>query len=244
MSNKLIEGASYPARRSEAIAVNESALGAVMVYIPYTLVGVVYTGIQSVCIGTKDGVLQEKQIATLREVFPGWTSENPFELQRLPLPEGDAAEFKLADYQNEPYEKNGVTVDSWKFKWLNTLGSGLKYSTETDEQKVLSKWGKKFGVAAAPAAKVETKTATAEVVSEKSKTPARKTPAKKAARTSSAKEVFELLVKSKYPNGATEQQSEDLGNDVWFPALDEVLGQGATEGTPEQWGQVADKLGV
>ena len=128
---ELIIGASYPARRSAPIVVGESEKGALMVYVPFTLTGgIAFTGNHSVCIGTKDGTLQERAIEGLREIF-GWNTENPFDLQRIEIPEGNEPEFVLADYHNEPYTPNGKSeqVDSYKFRWLNKLGSGVAVAT-------------------------------------------------------------------------------------------------------------------
>jgi len=250
---ELIIGASYPAKRSGAIVVGESKAGALMVYIPFTLTGgIAFTGNQSVCIGTKDGTLQERAIEGLRDIF-GWTTENPFDLQRLEIPEGDAPEFVLADYHNEPYVPNGKSeqVDSYKFRWLNKLGSGITPATSEDETAALAKWGKKFGAAvstpkaekkvAAPTPHDTTKPETAKPATRK--VPTRKTAAAEP-RKSSADETMELLCKKHGIAADDEAGVEKLGNEHWFPAQDELFGKNVSAETPEQWGQVADKLGL
>lgn len=237
---ELIIGASYPAKRSGAIVVGESKQGALMAYIPFVLTGgIAFTGNHSVCIGSKDGTLQERNIESLRKIF-GWQTENPFDLQRIPIAEGDAPEFVLADYHNEPYTPNGKTeqVDSFKFRWLNELGSGIAPATDEQEQAALAKWGKKFSFTPkAETAKPVEKPV--EKPAEKKTAPKREVPAKKAARTAVAEEVYEALLKKHAPKG-----DEEIINEFWWPTLDAILGNGKTEGTPEQWGQIADKLGV
>jgi hypothetical protein len=219
-----------------------------MVYIPFALTGgIAFTGNHSVCIGTKDGTLQERSIEGLREIF-GWNTENPFDLQRIEIPEGDEPEFILADYHNEPYQnKKGEEVNSYKFRWLNKLGSGLKQADETEESAALAKWGKKFSfapstlkVAAKPVASKPVEKP-AEVVA-----PKRALPKKiaKETRKESAESVMTLLAKK---HGADENDADamqKLGDEYFFPAQDKLFGVGVSAETPEQWGQVADALGL
>lgn len=247
---ELIIGASYPARRSGAIVVGESKQGALMVYIPFTLTGgIAFSGNQSVCIGTKDGTLQDRAIENLRDIF-GWTTENPFDLQRIEIPEGDAPEFVLADYHNEPYVPQGKSeeVDSYKFRWLNKLGSGVTAATDEDETAALAKWGKKFS-SAPSTPKKEKPTPTSSSPSNKmpaaKAAPKRAVPtAKKEVRKESAESVMALLAKK---HGADENDADamqKLGDEHFFPAQDKLFGANVSAETSEQWGQVADSLGL
>lgn len=258
---ELIIGASYPARRSGAIVVGESKQGALMVYIPFTLTGgIAFSGNQSVCIGTKDGTLQERAIEGLRDIF-GWNTENPFDLQRIEIPEGDAPEFILADYHNEPYTPNGKSeqVDSFKFRWLNKLGSGLTPATDEDESAALAKWGKKFSSApstpkstklekASKAVEEETKKHGSALAANKAEKAApkralpTKTPA--AVRKESAESVMTLLAKKHEADENDADAMQKLGDEFFFPAQDKLFGQNVSAETPEQWGEVANSLGL
>lgn len=243
---QLIIGASYPARRSAAIAVGESEKGALMAYIPFALTGgIAFSGNHSVCIGTKDGTLQERAIEGLRDIF-GWNTENPFDLQRIEIPEGDAPEFVLADYHNEPYVNNsGKEVDSYKFRWLNKLGSGLKQADETEESAALAKWGAKFSSAPSTPKADKKAVAKPEQKTVPSKTPTRKMPTNKTkTRKSSAEEVMELLAKKHNTDTNDAEAMQALGDKYFFPAQDELFGQNVSAENPEQWGAVAEKLGL
>jgi len=249
---ELIIGASYPARRSAPIVVGESKQGALMVYIPFTLTGgIAFSGNHSVCIGTKDGTLQERAIEGLRDIF-GWKTENPFDLQRLEIPEGDAPEFVLADYHNEPYaNQKGEEVDSYKFRWLNKLGSGIVPATEDDESAAMAKWSKKFS--SAPSTPKETKPA-AKAELKPAKNPAEKTvpkrtlPAKSAARTETIESITSLLCKKHGKDENNQDDTDALGNEILFPTVDKFMGQenfvDFDKLTKEQWGQIADSLGL
>lgn len=240
--SELKEGASSPAKRNGVISVKDT--GALMVYVPYKLVGEYeHEGVQSICIGKKDGTLQEAALATLRKVF-GWNTANPYDLQRIPMTDSEEAEFQLAEWHNEQWEnKEGKMVDSWKFRWFNELGKGVIPATDEEERASLEKWGSKFEMAlgSKPVA-TEKKTET-----EKAKAPVRKAsaPAKKSEpRKSSPEEVMELLVKKYHPDGASEDEQQALGDKYYFPAQDELFGVNVAAETPEDWGKVADHLGL
>jgi hypothetical protein len=218
-----------------------------MVYIPFTLTGgIAFSGNHSVCIGTKDGTLQERSIEGLREIF-GWDTENPFDLQRIAIPEGDAPEFILADYHNEPYTPNGKSeqVDSFKFRWLNKLGGGLNQATPEDESAAMAKWGKKFGAApSTPKAATKPVEKVAEKPAEAAK-PTRKMPTTKLAkviRNESAESVMTLLAKKHNKSEDDADAMQELGDKFFFPAQDKLFGVNVSAETPEQWGQVADAL--
>ncbi len=239
---ELVIGASYPARRNGQIAVSMNPeTKSLMVYIPFALCGMEFSGVQSINIGTKAGVLNEVALQNLREIF-NWQTENPFDLQRLPQPESQDAEFTLADCFIDSYTPKGKTdaIESYKFRWLNKLGGGIKVSTDDEESEAMKVWGAKFNFAPS--------TPKAEKKSAAKTAPSRKVPTKTAAkepRKSSAEEVMELLIKKHYPNGdATDDQQQKLGDDFYFPAQDKLFGQNVSAETPEQWGQVANELGL
>lgn len=246
----LIEGGSYGARRNGAIRVFETEKGALMASIPYVIPTVSFEGEHSLVLGAKDGSMQERNIQAMQEHF-GWAGEiGEFTPAAV---DGDGPQFKLVDWHNEPYEKNGETVDKWVFRWLNRIGSG---QTPEQIEAAKSKWGKKIsavlGLSATetkPAAKASPKPEPEpEAEPEKAAAPKRKLPAKAAAkkepRKSSAEEVMELLVKKYHPTGATDDQQQELGDKYFFPSQDKLFGVGVAAESPEQWGQVADDLGI
>ena len=240
--SELKEWASSPAKRNGVISVKDT--GALMVYVPYKLVGeYANEGIQSICIGKKDGTLQEAAIATLRKVF-GWNTPNPYDQQRIPMTDSDEAEFQLAEWYNEPWtNKEGKEVNSWKFRWFNEIGKGIAPATDDEEKASLEKWGSKLEMALGSKPEAAAK----KTEPEKAKVPARKAaaPAKKTEpRKSSPAEVMELLVKKHYPDGATEDQQQEIGDKYYFPAQDELFGVNVAAETPEDWGKVADRLGL
>lgn len=245
---ELIIGASYPAKRSAAIAVGESEKGALMVYISFSLTGgIAFTGNHSVCIGTKDGTLQERGIQGLRDIF-GWTTENPFDLQRIEVIEGDAPEFILADYHNEPYTPKGKSeeVDSYKFRWLNKLGSGLNQATPEAEVAAMAKWGNKFSTAPSTPKEIKSDAKANTRTPVKVTTPKRALPTKvaKSTRTETAESVMTLLAKKHKADENDADEMQKLGDEYFFPAQDKLFGANVSAETPEQWGQVADALGL
>lgn len=259
--NTLTVGGSYPARRNGPMAVQATKDNALMVYIGYSLVGVNHLGRHGVCIGTKDGTIQQRALDGLKKIFPAWASANPFDLQRIALPETEDAEFMLADWHNEAWTNGkGETVDSWQFRWLNELGAGVRQSTEEEEAAALKLWGGKFaavlGLPAKEVAKATGNPTQSSGATLPSRSPGRpkKVTAEpaKVARKSSAEEVMRLLTNKSYPNHpkdadgnviATEDEQQSLGNE-FYNAQDALFGQNVGAKTPEQWGQVADRLGL
>ena len=219
-----------------------------MVYIPFMLTGgIAFSGNQSVCIGTKDGTLQERGIQGLRDIF-GWTTENPFDLQRIEIPDGNAPEFILADYYNEPYTPTGKDepVDSYKFRWLNKLGGSYSPTTPEDETAAMAKWGSKFSTAPSTPKEVKSTAKTNTRTAVKVVTPKRALPTKaaKATRTETAESVMTLLAKKHKANENDANEMQKLGDEFFFPAQDKLFGANVSAETPEQSGQVADSLGL
>ena len=246
---------TYQARRTNPIVISETPNGALMGWIEYRLLNadIAFHGVHSVVLGKTDGTLMTKTFENLHKIFPTWTSNNPFELSAIPIPDGDGVEFVLVDcYIDDTYipanSEDGQPVLQFKARWLNAVGdSRLPVVTPDEVQTIQSKWSSKWDAiggkpAATPAKKVEV--VEAEVV--KPAAPKRGRPAavKSAARTSSAEEVMSLLVKKYHPNGASEDEQQALGDKYYFPAQDKLFGVNVSAETLEQWGMVAVELGL
>ncbi len=264
MSKQFPKPGTYLARREKPIVIQESANGALMAWLQYRLLNseVNFSGTHSVVLGKMDGTLMTKAFENLHKIFPAWASNDPFELAEIEIPEGDGAEFELADcYIDDSYvpanSEDGAPVLQFKARWINSIGaSRLPEVTPDEAAEIKSKWSGKWSslggavkAAATVAAPKEKKPAAKKEVAavpEAPKPPTRKAPvtvAKK--RTSSAEEVMTLLVKKHYPNGdASEDQQQELGDKHYFPAQDKLFGVNVSAETPEQWGQVADELGL
>jgi hypothetical protein len=262
---QLPEPGTYQARRSNAITVREEESGALMVYIPYQLVGdVQFSGTHAHCIGKKDGTLLNRAYATLRQIFPAWDGQNPFGLEELPLLEEDVAEFELGNCFHETYERQNdqnetVSGVSFKAQWLNPLGGGAPSKEPMDEagrKKVITKWASKFKALSGTGPKPAQAPAAASkqpATPSKPAAPAKTAPPAKAAaggpprspktaggqaRTATLEEVWEALVKAN-----PEESEDDLGT-KFYAAQDEVAPDAGGELTPVQWGKVAEALGV
>lgn len=245
---ELVLGAAYPARRSGQIAVSMNPeTKSLMVYIPFALCGIEFSGTQSICIGTKDGTLQEVALQNLHDIF-NWQTENPFDLQRLPQSEGQEAEFTLAECFIDSYTPKGKTdaIQSYKFRWLNKVGGTTKVSTEDEEAAALEVWGKKFS-SAPSTPKSEKKSTSKPEGKPAAKAPARKLPTNTAAkevRKETAESVMTLLAKKHEADESDGDAMQKLGDEFFFPAQDKLFGVGVSAETPEQWGQVANELGL
>lgn len=257
-NNTLTVGGSYDARRNKPIAVQETERGALMVYISYAIEEPAFEGVHGVCIGSADGALQERNIQTLRDVF-GWKSADLKELQELPLNADEAPEFRLVDWHNEPYvPKNGTKeVDRYCFRWLNELGRGV-VAPATDEAlaKITEKWGKKLATTLPAEAdpnevKTTAKPAVEQPTAAKRGRPARSSAAEaKPARLITPEgddtvsdAVFTLLANKKFGNRELTDSEMKACGDEFYNACDALFGKGKTPETPEQGGQLADKLG-
>lgn len=243
------------------IAIRESEKGALMAYVPYRLLveGLIFEGTHQECIGTKDGSLQDITINNLREIFPTWESQNPFDLQRVELMEGDDVEFTLVDWHNEPYvTSGGKTVDKWCFKYINKPGRGTSApSTEEEESATLAKWGVKFGLGK-PAAS-EKKSTPGKSAAKETPTTTKPTPGKKAKAPkvwTDATVWLALAVKNglkitKDADGDDEVDPDTSAEKLdpvvsaYYAGQNEAIGYDSTSGneiSAEQWGKVAAKL--
>lgn len=251
MSRQLPNPGTYNARRTAAIVVREEESGSLMAYIPYALVGsdVAFSGNHSQCLGAKDGTIQTKSIATLRKIFPSWDGLDPFGLEEIPLPENDEAEFELGDCFHDEYtpketdeNPNPEAITTFKVQWLNPLGGGLPSKvpmTPEERKKALTKWGGKFkAVSGGAPAKPAAKTSTPSAPPARGKVPTPPSRKTTTARKSSQEEVWTAYAK------ANKDGDQDALAKAYYDAQDEVQPGANGELTPEQWGQVAEKLGV
>ena len=261
----LPKAGTYNARRTRPIAVSESDNGALMAWIEYALTNadVAFTGVHSICLGKMDGTLMTKNFETLHKVFPTWETNDPFDLETIEVPEGDGAEFELADcYIDDTYipanSTDGQPVLQFKARWLNPLGvSRVPVLADDEKEAIKSKWAGKWNslgsspvavkpAAAAPAAKKPAPVKKPEPAAEApAAAPAKRAP-KKTARVSTADDVYAAL--DKWNKSQDDPMSDDdLANNKFYPACDKVSGKKDTDITaltPEQWGEVADILGL
>jgi len=248
MEHKPVIGGSYPARRTSAIAIKASESGALMAYIPYALVGdAIHEGTHSMCIGTKDGTIQEKTILNLREIFPAWTTANPFDLQRIPEP-GEEAEFKLSEYFDDSYtNKSGGVTQKFSFKWLNKLSSGTAPATQDEEAEILAKWGAKFSAVLGGKASAPIAQAVAPELATAASKPGRKPKAAAVVQDvpeSSAEAVYAAICEKHA------SISDDEKGELYFKLQDKAFptkerdgnGNFKVELTPKEWGMVLAKV--
>ena len=261
MAKILPNPGTYNARRSGQIIVREEESGALMAYIPYTLMGsdVAFSGNHAACLGSKDETVMAKTVATLKKIFPAWNGVNPFGLEEIGLAAEGEAEFELSECFHDEYQDRttGETKTSFKAQWLNPLGGGMpsKEPMNDDERKsVLTKWQSKFkALSATTGGKSVAKPAAkqAEAPDPKAAAPAKEAPKKPAsagppgrkstfpvARTATQEEVWTLLTQ-KHP-----QMSEDDLSKVYWDKVDEICPGKNGEISLQEWGTVAEALGV
>lgn len=243
MSNQLVEGSSYNARRNGPIRVYETEKGALMAAIPYITLSVPFEGEHVIVLGAKDGSLQERNIQVLQEHF-GWAGEiGEFSPAQA---EGGEAEFKLVDWHNESYAKGEEQVDKWVFRWLNRIGN---VQTPEQVEATKSKWGKKlaYALGAAPAEKQESKPVETPAEAKKKSPPGRKPAAAKVV-YKEAVDVFEaacLKHGGKAQADMSESEQDDIANKHWFPACKKVMGDpDKSPETAEEIAKVAEAVGV
>lgn len=237
-----------------------------MAYVPYALLNadVNFGGNHSICLVTKDGSSQLSSFENLHKVFPTWETNDPFELQEIPLLEDhQVAEFALKDGHMESYvpenSETGEAVEKFVFNWLNPVG-GMQPMNQSEQEAVRAKFKSRWDLLPLPSqtakqetpvekiqkAKTTAKSEPAVTPEKKSAaTPARKVPAaKKEVRKLEANEVSELLAKKMFGTTELSEDQEAKHSDTWFTASDELFGKNVTAETAEQFGQLADKLGV
>jgi hypothetical protein len=249
------EPGSYRAQQNGTVIIRQEESGSLMAYIPYALVGaaVNYAGVHNLTLGAKDGTPQTKNITSLKAVFPNWDADNLADIE-LPNEEGaEVPQFDLADcYHDDSYQPEGADspIIQFRAKWFNPIGGGKKQPMTAEERKAaLTRWKSKFKAlgaskpaAAAPAK--ETKAAAPAPAPAKkaavSGPPGRKSTAAQA-RTATQDEVWNGLV------AANPDAGEDDLATKYYEACDAVVeGSSADPGvlTIQNWGAIADKLGI
>lgn len=259
MSKILPKPGTYTARRNKPIVVNETTNGALMAWVDYKLLNadVAFNGVHTIVLGKTDGTLMTKAFESLHKVFPDWKTNDPFELVEIPIPDGDGAEFELADcYIDDTYvpanSQDGQPVLQFKARWFNSLESSRLPVVEASEvEEIKSKWsGKWNSLGGASKAQEKAKPTSAkaskpaaekpvEKPADKPVGPTRKAPAKASKQYASAQEVYDAMQKKN--NG---EKSEDELSDVWFAAQDELFGEGKEAANVDEFNKLAAKLGL
>lgn len=248
MSRALPKPGNYPARRTRQMVVQSSEKGALGVDIQYQLLNsdVNFTGVHTVWIGARDGNLLTKSIDVLKQAFPTWNGQNPFDLEEIPLSEDESApEFELGDcYHDDSWTPPGESeaVVQFKARWFNPVGGMSKMSeplAADDRKAVLAKWASKFKAVSKPVAPA--KAAPVEKVVEKtSSTPSRKVPGRVAAKEyKTIDEVWNACEKKHKGEKNTDEIAE-----IWNEANDKLFGNPNQAETPEQFTKLAAELGV
>ena len=241
--NTLPNPGSYLAKRSGPIVIGETANKAVMAYIPYRLLGdTSFEDFHAVCLMSKDGVLQTRNFEELHKVFPAWEDNDPFKLQDIEIPEGDEPEFHLKECFHEEYTPEGKEPRmQFRVKWFNALNSDPRIPAPMDEsgrKDLLNRIGNKLkalGGIKRPAAKAPAPAVPAKPVA---------APKKAVARVSDEMSVY-TGIQAKFPDKSEEEQNALFFKTQWdlFPSKPKDKdNQWVTPLTPEEWGQVADKL--
>ena len=253
---------TYVARRNNGMVLEAKESGSLLLWIPFMLLNseVNYSGKHCLTIGQKDGTLSERNINTLKKIFPDWDGQDLFALEELPLTEEGVAEFELADcYHDNSYTPEGETepVIQFKAQWLNPLGGTQKMPAPMDDaarKKVLTAWGGKLRAASGkPAQKASAPApkASAPAPAAKSAAPARPAaggpPSRKGSpgaggqsRTATQEEAWDALVAA---NGGEKADTDALSAQYWA-AADKVAPGTNGELTPAQWGKVMTELGL
>lgn len=243
---------TYPAKTSAAMVVYEAKTGSLCVAIPAMIEG--WSGKGTMVLGNSDGVLNTKNIATLREIFE-WDGVDPFALQEIAMGEHP---FDIVG-EHEPYTPEPTEEDpqpdvvmTFKIKWFNPPGkSGMKMPEILDDstrKKTLTKWGSKFkSNAGKPVAAAKQPTAKAEPAKPvDDEPPARHAAGKKRttvgdqARTSTQNEVWLALKKARKDSNI----AEETYTQEFYDAQDAVKENANGEFTPAEWGQIATALEV
>lgn len=260
MSNRTLPApGNYAARLNGQMVVEETEGGALIVWLPYALCSpdVQWTGKHCVCIGTKDGVVQQKTIATLKKIFSEWDNDDVFALEAVAPNETNEPQFELAQcFHDNSYTPADATEPVIQFKamWLNVLGGSQNMPAPLDDKgrkKVLTTWGGKIratigGTSAKPAAAKPAQAAAAKTAAPAAAAPKVAGPpsrgkapaAAKAPRSLNQDQVWDMLEKA---NPGVSQA--DLG-EKYYAAQDAVRPDANSEFTPEEWGLIADALGV
>lgn len=255
MAQKEIPNAgTYRAKTGNTkLVVYEADTGSLCCALPVVLIEseIAWSGKTTLTLGKSDGTLNTRTIENLHRIFPAWDGD-PFKLDELNTAEN---EFEVV-CQHETFQDKTTGEDRTGFKvqWVNPLfgTANMPEKLAPDEVKSLkAKWASKFKAIAKPTSPAAKTTPAAPAEKAETKTPSRKAPVVgKKNRTSSPEEVMELLIKKHYPgdDGATEDQQQELGDKFYWPTIDKVMGEknfnDINKVSPEQWGDIANKLGL
>jgi hypothetical protein len=246
---------SYTAKQNGKVIIISEESGAMMAYIPYALLTVAFNGNHKLCLAKKDGTPMNKNIQTLKAVFPNWEHEELADIE-MPAEGEEVPQFELADcFHDDSYTPEGANEPLIKFeaKWFNVAGGSRKQPmSEVERKAAKTKWGSKFkALLAAPASPSKAAAATpAKAAPAKSAAPAKAAvsgpPGRNAvdgqARTASQEEVWEALV------AANEDKSAGEKAQLYYDACDSVVEGSSADpsliDSPAKWGKVAEALGV
>lgn len=257
MSRTLPAEGTYLARRNSKIVIEETKDGAIMAAIPYSLCGgAAFSDIHRVCIFTtekKDNAAMAKNIDSLKKVF-GWDGLNYFDLELIEIPEGNEPEFELADCKHEDYMPPGASeaIQQFRPSWFNPLGGrNLTPLDDSARKRLIAKHASKLRAlsgAGGAAKKAEPKQD--ELPQEENRNeegdenpPPRRSnrPAAATARSSTQQEVWNALEKKHKPKDKAAK--EKLAQSTMWAKVDELFGE-KDPLSPQDWGQVAEALGV
>lgn len=259
MSKQLPNPGAYTAVTTGAMVIKEADTGSLTVQIPCKITNgdVAWSGKHTATLINRDGEAKERTIADLAEIFgvDFGTSDLFFVLQDV---EAGQHEFEVVLKHEEARElKEGERELRWyaKVEWMNVLGKGggVNMPEPLDakgKKDLLTKFSRTFKAIAGggqapaaastkPAAKITAKPTPATTPSRPAaaaSSPARKTTGAQK-RTATQDEVWEA-----YRKGFPDIDETEATTNFWA-AADEIAGEGATP-TIQQWGAVADKLGV
>lgn len=271
MSKSLPNPGTYLARRTAMMVVEESKEGAILLQIPYALCapGINFIEKHMLVLVKKDGTPQGMAQKNLMKAFPEWNGEDFFDLETIPLKEGEfaeAPEFELADCYHDEYTPANSPEGTppqirFKAQWFNAIGGTQNMPTpmnDDDRKRLRSKYLGKFKAllkagtgAATPAAPkapaAATQAAPAPAAQATPAKPAAKGPPSRKAgspasaatpRTSTAEEVWDAFSKANADAG-------DEANGTRYWAAAEEVGPGKDGNLdPQEWGRVADALGI
>lgn len=252
MSNRTIPNpGTYPAKAVTPLRVYKTDEGALCCAILVAVLGsdVAWQGKHTVTLGKKSGELQTKTIDNLKRIF-GWDGQNPFDLEDMDV---SAIEFEI-EGEHSAYTPPGDNQEErtvFKIRYMNPPGGGANMPEAVGDRKtVLAEWGSKFKAhsASKPAPKPAGSTASAAPKAATPKPASSGPPGRRApstgsqttatARTATQEEVWQALIKAN--PGADEAT---LG-EKYYAIQDELFPDANGQLDPQQWGQVATKLGL
>lgn len=245
---------SYRAQQHGRVIVKMESTGSLMAYIPFLLINcsevVNFSEEYALCLAAKDGTPQQRNIDTMKKLFPSWDWENMADVE-MPEEGVEIPKFDLADcFHDDSYTPDGADspLIQFKAKWLNIPGeSGKRRTPMTDVERkaAVSKYKAKFKALGATASKTTTATkpaATAAKTAAPAKAASGGPPGRKAAASERASTQEAAWEKIQELNPEEGDQA-----DAYYKAIDAVLEGGSEDPeklTPEQWGQVMTNLEV